>query len=184
MAPGRYPSGVVWIFFAALLFHAPGQRGLDPPDAAPRSRLEKGRIVYQLGDSVFAFRLSKGAWKDLPDGAYLRREQGDWLVTIATARSVRYEDIIEAQSRAVGALMAEAEAACPAAGQCRLHPGVWKRFDRFAWWDAAAGEVKLLLRLRARQVVAGRRDARDHTARLVAHLIERGRLDRSGALQP
>lgn len=139
----------------------------EPPDAAPRTRMEQGRLIYQLGETVFAFRLSKGPWTQASDGLYL---DGRRLVMIATARSVRYEDAIEAQSRAIASLLREIDAACPTPGACRLNPEAWPRFERFAWLNPAAGECRLLLRLPASRVSVARKGPRDFTPALAARL--------------
>jgi hypothetical protein len=149
-----------------------GQR-LDPPDAAPRTRMENGRLVYQLGETRFAFRLSKGRWKDLAEGVYW---SGGRVVAVAPGRSVRYEDAIEAQSRAVGAMMHAIEQSCPRQGQCRMSPQAWKRFERYAWLDAAQGEFRLMLRIEGARFSVSRKGAADYTKQLRQWLGREGRI--------
>jgi hypothetical protein len=149
-----------------------GPPGLEPADAAPRTRIESGRLVYQLGETKFAFRLSKGPWKDLADGVYV---SGTRLVSVATGRSVKYEDGIEAQSRAIGALVEAVETFCPKKGACRMNPEMWKRFERFAWLDAARGEFKVMLRAPAAKFSVARTGAGDSSAALKKGLEAKGR---------
>lgn len=155
---------------ALLLLLAPQK--LDPPDAAPKTRMESGRLVYQLGETKFAFRLSKGAWKDLEDGVY---SSGSRLISVTTGRSVRYEDAIEAQSRAVGGLMKAVEETCPRPGACRMNPDVWGRFERFAWLDPKAGEFKIMLRIGSARFSVARKGPQDYSAALTKWLAAAGR---------
>lgn len=155
---------------ALLLLLAPQKT--EPPDAAPKTRMENGRLVYQLGETKFAFLLSKGAWKDLEDGVYL---SGSRLISVATGKSVRYEDAIEAQSRAVGGLMKAVEETCPQPGQCRMNPDAWRRFERYAWMDAKAGEFKVMLRIGSGRFSVARKGPQDYSTALVKGLTANGR---------
>lgn len=164
-----------------LLLLAWTPQAQEPPDAAPKTRMENGRLVYQLGETKFAFQLSKGKWKDLGDGAYV---SGTRLVSVATGKSVKYEDAIEAQSRAVSALLEAVERTCPKAGQCRMSPAVWKRFERFAWLDASKGEFKMMLRAPGAKFSVARKGQADYSAALVKGLKAEGREIPAEAAKP
>lgn len=138
--------------------------------------MEKGHLIYQLGETVFAFRLSEAPWKGLPEGVYLEQERSGAFLSVVTAKSVRYQDAIEAQSRAIGAFVTEIEAACPVKNACRMNPSAWTKFERYAWLDSAGGGVRMMLCIRIPRFAAARKGSTDYTPSLERRLREAGRV--------
>jgi hypothetical protein len=139
---GQTLSLPVGVLLCCLAAGQEAQKSLDPPDAAPKTRVENGRVVYQIGETVFAFRISKSAWKDAAEGVYLEAPPGKRLLIVASGRSVRYEDAIEAQSRAIGLLRSELTSLC---ADCRLANEVYGKFERWMYLDTRAGGIRVLL---------------------------------------
>ncbi len=80
------------------------------------------------------------------------------------------------RSRAQSRDDARHRAVVSAAGQCRMSPQAWKRFERYAWLDAAQGEFRLMLRIEGARFSVSRKGAADYTKQLRQWLGREGRI--------